>query len=94
MALRLRYSNTAYQSLLEIEAYLVERNPVAASSVIGEIELLCGLVAEFPEMGRRIEGTRLRYHVTRKYRYRVVYRIEAESLDVVDVMHPRQTKGD
>lgn len=41
-------------------------------------------------MGRRIEGTGLRYHVTRGYRYRVIYRLRGATVEFRDVMHPRR----
>ena len=41
-------------------------------------------------MGRRIESTSLRYHVTRRYRYRVIYRIVSDTVQVMDILHPKQ----
>ena len=62
--------------------------------MLAEIEDLASLIAAYQEMGRRIEGTDLRYHITRRYRYRVIYRLDGEVVQVVDVMHPRRQRGD
>jgi plasmid stabilization system protein ParE len=86
----LRYARRALASLRRQDAFLRERNPTAADAVLAEIEQLCGLIADFPDMGRQIEGTGLRYHISRKYRYRIIYRITAGQVEVLDILHPRQ----
>jgi plasmid stabilization system protein ParE len=87
---RLFWSLLAPASLRAQDDYLRPRNSAAADAVITEIETLAELIAHFPEMGRRIGGTALRYHVTRRYRYRVIYRVEHDAIYVMDVLHPRQ----
>ena len=77
-------------SLRRHDDWLRQRNPRAADALLTEIERLCGLIAEFPELGRRIDGTSLRYHVSRSYRYRVIYRISGEGVEILDILHPRQ----
>lgn len=63
------WSARALASLTAQDDYLRALNPAAADSVLSEIERLAALIAEFPQMGRRIDGTSLRYHVTARYRY-------------------------
>ncbi len=41
-------------------------------------------------MGPPIRGTGLRRHITRHYRYRVIYRVVGDLVEVRDVMHPRR----
>lgn len=84
------WSRRALRSLRAQDVRLRDRNPAAAKAVRAEIETLAALIADFPEMGRRIDGTGLRYHVTRRYRYRVIYRIVGDSVQMMDVLHPRQ----
>lgn len=84
------FSSRALASLRSIRQYLRERNPAAATRVIGEIERACALIGEYPWMGPAIPGTRLRRHVTRRYRYRVLYCITRDVVEVRDVMHPRR----
>ena len=86
----LHWSRRALASLVAQDDYLRPLNPAAADAVLTEIESLATLIAEFPEMGRKIEGTTLRYHVTRRYHYRVVYRVTGDRLEVVEVLHPRR----
>ena len=85
-----RLSARALASLTAQDDYLRALNPAAADAVLSEIERLVVLIGDFPMMGRRIEGTGLRYHVTRRYRYRVVYRVAGEAVEIVEILHPRQ----
>ena len=71
------WSARALASLTAQDDYLRPLNPTAADAVLSEIERLATLIADFPQMGRRIDGTTLRYHVTARYRYRVIYRVRA-----------------
>lgn len=58
--------------------------------MLAEIEGACALIGEYPRMGPAIPGTRLRRHVTRHYRYRVIYRIAGDVVEIRDVLHPRR----
>jgi plasmid stabilization system protein ParE len=86
----LLWSRRAIASLSEQDDWLRPKNPSAADSILREIERSAGLLAEFPDMGRQIEETSLRCHVTRRYRFRIVYRVTGGVVQVVDVMHPRR----
>jgi len=84
------WSARALASLTEQDDYLRPLNPAAADSVLSEIERLATLIAEFPQMGRRIDGTGLRYHVTTRYRYRVIYRVRDAQVEIVEILHQRR----
>jgi len=77
------WSARALASLTAQDDYLRALNPVAANAVLSEIEHLASLIADFPHMGRRIDGTNLRYHVTARYRYRVIYRVRGDRAEIV-----------
>ena len=83
-------SRLAFASIQEQCAYIGARNPGAANAVKSELHRACDLISDFPEMGRKIESTGLRYHITRKYRYRVACRITAEGVEIADILHPKQ----
>lgn len=86
----LAFSPRALASLRNVERYLRERNPAAAERAIAEIGRACDLLREHPWMGPPIPGTGLRRHVTRRYPYRVIYRITKDRVEVRDILHPRQ----
>jgi plasmid stabilization system protein ParE len=84
------WSARALASLTAQDDYLRPLNPVAADAVLSEIEEVAHLIVEFPQMGRRIDGTGLRYHVTGRYRYRVIYRVRGKRVEIVEVLHARR----
>ena len=83
-------SRLAFASIQEQCVYIGARNPSAATAVRAELHRACDLISDYPEMGRKIEGTGLRYHITRKYRYRVAYRITSEGIEIANILHPKQ----
>ena len=76
-----RWSPRALASLTAQDDWLRLRNPAAADAVLTEIERLFSLIADCPQIGGRIEGTRLRYHVTFKYCGSGVYRYFVQITD-------------
>lgn len=86
----LRFSVRALDSLDHQHAHISQHNPRAANAVLDDVRRSCDLIAAFPMMGRTIEGTRLRYLLSRRYRYRIIYRIEGETVEIRDILHPRQ----
>jgi len=86
--LRLIYPTQARDALRSHDDYLRPRSAKAADAVLAEVEALCNLIAEFPDIGRSVPRTSLRLHVTRKYRYRVAYRATPGLVEVIDFLHP------
>ena len=91
MASKVRFTARALASLDAADAYLRPRNPTAANNLRDEIERLTGLIADFPEMSPAIRGSKMRYHVTRRYRYRIVYRVIGRTIEIRDVLHPSRS---
>lgn len=85
----LHFSRRALASLQSFDNFLRPRNPATADALKAEIHHLCQLIREYPEMGRAIPGTRLRFHITRKYRYHLVYRVANNAIEIIDVLHPK-----
>jgi plasmid stabilization system protein ParE len=85
------FSTRALGTLRSIRSWLGRRNPDAADRVIEEIERACALLREQPMMGRAIPDTTLRQHVTRRYRYRVIYRVSEDVVEVRAVLHPSRS---
>lgn len=86
----LAFTPRALASLRGVDRYLRERSPMEADRVLAEIERSCDLLREQPWIGPPIPGTGLRRHITRRYRYRVIYRVAGNLVEVRDVMHPRR----
>jgi plasmid stabilization system protein ParE len=87
----LRLSAQALASLRSHDAWLRERDPSAADRFRAEVDRTLGLLSDFPKLGHPIQGTRSRAHVTRRYRYRIIYRHIGNEVLILDVLHPRQS---
>lgn len=86
----LEWRPQASADLLEIVAYIADRNPSAAQQLKDEIETRVAALREHPKLYKpsaRIEGLR-EMVVTRNYI--VLYRITAACVEVVNVVHARR----
>ena len=85
--MKLIYSPTARNDLLLIFDYIASNNRRAAEETILRIEQTLLLVCQFPEMGRvgDIPGTR--EFAIPNLKYRIVYRIEDDTVRVLTIIH-------
>jgi addiction module RelE/StbE family toxin len=89
--MRIRYRPRAEQDLKDIADYLRTRNPQAARSVRDAILHTIDIVADFPELGMRVDEG-VRRIVVRHYEYRIYYEIDHPKHEVVvtTIRHPRR----
>ena len=88
--MRLRYTSRALAEIEQLQDYIAERNPAAAAAMADKIrKRLADLVAH-PSIGRlgRIAGTR--ELVVAGTPYLVAYRVEADAIVVLAVIHGAQ----
>ena len=82
------FARQALASLRGCDAFLRPRNAAVADALLAEIDATCNLIAAFPGMGRLDRPSGLQFHVTRKYRYRIICRAVNETVEILDVLHP------
>jgi addiction module RelE/StbE family toxin len=89
--MRVRYRPRAEQDLKDIADYLRTRNPQAARSVRDAILHTIHIVADFPELGMRVDEG-VRRIVVRRYEYKVYYEVDEAKHEVVvtTVRHARR----
>ena len=83
-----RWSFAARTDLLEALGYLVEESPQAASDLLRQVEEAAASLATFSERGARVREVMagdLRQILVG--RYRLIYRVEAEAVGVVGLLH-------
>ena len=87
--LTLLWSEKALEELDDLTAYIGEHNQIAADSLLERIEFCAERLTEFPYMHRagRIPGTR---EAVINPNYLLVYRVTAETIEVLNVLHTRQ----
>ena len=83
-----RYARRALASLRSYDSFLRPRNPSAADAVLSEIERTCDLIAAFPGIGRMDQPSGLRVHITQRYRYRILYQVTPDGIEIRDILHP------
>ena len=90
MAYKLAYSNRALETLTNIENYLMERSVSGARNVLNEIKHTAEILTNFPLIGTEISQREIRFQITRKYKYRLVYRVTDNAIQIMQIYHPRQ----
>jgi toxin ParE1/3/4 len=93
--LRLHFTAEAREHIAAIYSYIRDRNPVAATQVVGRIRLATERLAEFPRMGHfgRVPGTH--EWVVRGLPYIIVYQTGATDRDevlILGIFHAAQDR--
>jgi len=84
--LKLVWTDTAYQRLLQIEEFIAQDDPVAAIVHTDRLMQQADKLTEFPLLGRvltELPGSGLRELVMDNYR--IVYRVHAQDVQVLTV---------
>lgn len=87
--MRVVWTHAAIRDLLQIRRYVEGDNPLAASRVAVQILKSVNRLAVHPQMGRigRLSGTR--ELVISKTPYVIPYRVQAETIELLRVIHSR-----
>ena len=86
--MKLCYSPRARRDLAEIADYLTARSPKGALSVERRIRKTIGLIAAFPEAGRRLDQRpTVRVMPIGRYPYLVFYTLNADEIVILHVRH-------
>ncbi|HWK94292.1 MAG TPA: type II toxin-antitoxin system RelE/ParE family toxin [Pseudolabrys sp.] len=86
--MKVRFSPSATDDIIQIADYLIERRPAAARAVETAIRNSIGLLAEFPGSGRgMIERPGVRIMPIVRYPYLIYYEIGQNELVVLRILH-------
>jgi toxin ParE1/3/4 len=88
--MRLVWTLAALRDLASARDYIARDNAAAAEDQIGRVLAATGRLVRFPEIGRpgRHRGTR--ELVTSRTPYIVAYRVRADAIEILRVLHARQ----
>lgn len=83
------WKETAIADLSKIVEYIGEHNPKASHSLLTDIQAAALLLADHPYMHKagRVVGTR---EVVVTTNYLLIYKVEADRVDILNVLHSRQ----
>jgi plasmid stabilization system protein ParE len=91
MAVEVAWSPEAIEDIESIASYIERDSPFYAKAVVQKIVDLGRTLPRFPEMGRvvpELEDPAIRERFA--YSFRVIYRIEADRILVIAVIHGRR----
>lgn len=89
--MKVHWTARAEARLDAIHAYIAQDNPAAALHIAQQILRRSWQIATFPDSGRRVpDYTREDVRELIEGNYRIIYRLLADHIDVVAVMHRAQ----
>jgi plasmid stabilization system protein ParE len=90
--MKLVVSPRAFRDTEGIKAYLLERNPQAASRVAREIEKTIDRIIEFPESGQNQTEAGIKRVVERRFGHLIFYRYSEKSalVEIVTIRHGKR----
>lgn len=85
--MRVRYTPRAFADLDVIRNYISNYNPAAAGRVITLIEKITARLGQFPESGQRTDELDAWIVFSRRYPYRIYYRIVMNEVVILHIRH-------
>ena len=88
--MKIAYSRRALSQLASVHAYLVERSPGGARNVTASIRRTIARLRDLPQLGKPTDEAGVHVLIEPKYRYCVFYRVGAELVTVLRILHISQ----
>lgn len=85
--MRVRFTPRAFSDLNVIRTYIHQFNPAAAGRVVALIERIASRLADFPESGLVSDELDARIVFSRRYPYRIYYRIARDEIVILHIRH-------
>jgi toxin ParE1/3/4 len=92
--MKVAYRARARSDIAAIHDYIDERNPTAAADVVRRIQVSIDRLKDFPSLGRPGRFPGVRELVVTGLPYIVVYRPEADRVEIVGVFHGARKRVD
>lgn len=89
---RLEWSRRAEDGLAAIHDFIAEDNPKAAEKVVRHLLDSAAKLVGFPLLGHEGKRTGTRELVLPKYHYSIIYRLTADKVRIVAVIHHKRNK--
>lgn len=89
--MRVRWTNTAIDHLTSIYEYVGQNSSLYAERLVDRLTRRSEQIGKFPESGRVVpeyQDDQIREVIERPYR--IIYRIKADEIDIIAVIHGAQ----
>jgi plasmid stabilization system protein ParE len=83
--MRLEFRPEADADLTAIIGYFKQTAPDALGNVLADLERSFAMICEYPTLYPLQAGRSYRRHVTRRYRFKIVYDVLGDRIDVLGV---------
>lgn len=91
--MRVHLTKAATRQLQAIFAYVFEENPAAAQRIVTRVEELRALLAQNPDIGRKLPRRRLRWFPLTPFPYIVYYEASGQAVRIVRIWHARRRRA-
>jgi len=88
--MRIVWTEPAVRDLAAARAYIARHNPAAADRQVERVIAAVGSLLHFPELGRPGRRAGTRELIIARTPYIVAYRLNAEAIEILRVVHSRQ----
>jgi len=88
--MKIAYSRRALSQLASVHEYLVERSPGGARNVTASIRRTIARLRDLPLLGKPTDEAGVHVLIETKYQYCVFYRVGAELVMVIRILHSSQ----
>ena len=85
--MKLRWSRPAQRNLSEVQAYIAAENPGGANATVDRIRRTTERLRAFPHSGEALDVAHLRATTVPGTFYRIIYRVEDDTILVVAIWH-------
>lgn len=91
--MRIRYTETAFSELKEIQTYIAKDNAVAARIMISRIEQVVERIGEFPEIAATIDTTEIRVFPVPPFPFLIFYELRENVVIIRNIRHANRDRG-
>jgi toxin ParE1/3/4 len=88
--LKLQWTRPALNDLIEAQTYIAQDNPQAAQAVAQRLWDAAQSLTDHPQIGRPGHVADTREWVVRRTPYLIVYRVRAETLEILRLWHTKR----
>jgi toxin ParE1/3/4 len=92
--MKVRFTPRARGDIDQIYRYADQQSSVGARNLLRTIYVAVRFIAEYPEASLQTDNPRIRVRIVRRYRYKLYYSIDGETIEILHVRHTSRRPWD
>ena len=81
----IKFRRRADRDIEQIIAYYLRLAPETVPTIAADIDRSLGLIEEYPERYQAVAGTAYRRLVTKRYKFKIAYRVRRDAIEIVGI---------